>query len=32
MGHVTVLDSEIERAREKAEQVRGLLTIGGDVS
>lgn len=30
MGHVTVLDPEIERAREKAEQVRGLLKIGGN--
>jgi 5-(carboxyamino)imidazole ribonucleotide synthase len=29
MGHVTILDPEIERAREKAEQVRALLTVGG---
>jgi len=31
MGHVTVLDSDIERAREKAEHVRALLAIGGEV-
>lgn len=30
MGHVTVLDADIERAREKAEEVRRLLTIGGE--
>ncbi|MBK1704571.1 5-(carboxyamino)imidazole ribonucleotide synthase [Halochromatium glycolicum] len=29
MGHVTVLDADIDRAREKAEQVRALLAIGG---
>jgi 5-(carboxyamino)imidazole ribonucleotide synthase len=30
MGHVTVLDTDIERAREKAEQVRELMTIGSE--
>ncbi|MBK5930748.1 5-(carboxyamino)imidazole ribonucleotide synthase [Halochromatium salexigens] len=30
MGHVTVLDADIERAREKAEQVRSLIEIGGE--
>ena len=28
MGHVTVLDADIERARAKAEQLRGLIAIG----
>lgn len=30
MGHITVLDRDIERARVKAEQVRGLITIAGE--
>ncbi len=30
MGHVTVLDSDLARAREKAEQVRALLHITGE--
>ncbi len=30
MGHVTVLDSDLARAREKAEQVRALLRITGE--
>ncbi|MFP4603285.1 MAG: 5-(carboxyamino)imidazole ribonucleotide synthase [Halochromatium sp.] len=30
MGHVTVLDTDIERAREKAERVRALIEIGGE--
>jgi 5-(carboxyamino)imidazole ribonucleotide synthase len=32
MGHVTVLDPDIETARAKAEQVRALLLIGGERS
>jgi 5-(carboxyamino)imidazole ribonucleotide synthase len=32
MGHVTVLDADIEHAREKAEQVRELMTIGSERS
>lgn len=32
MGHVTVLDTDLDRARAKAEQVRGLMTITGDQS
>ncbi|WP_462322560.1 5-(carboxyamino)imidazole ribonucleotide synthase [Halochromatium sp.] len=31
MGHVTVLDSDIESARHKAEQVRALIEIGSEV-
>jgi 5-(carboxyamino)imidazole ribonucleotide synthase len=30
MGHVTVLDRELDAAREKAERVRGLLEISGE--
>ncbi|MGB5733920.1 MAG: 5-(carboxyamino)imidazole ribonucleotide synthase [Thiohalocapsa sp.] len=30
MGHVTVLDQDIERAREKAERVRDLIRIEGE--
>jgi 5-(carboxyamino)imidazole ribonucleotide synthase len=30
MGHVTVLDADIEQARAKAEQVRGLIRIEGE--
>jgi 5-(carboxyamino)imidazole ribonucleotide synthase len=30
MGHVTVLDSDIEAARRKAERVRGLMEITGE--
>lgn len=30
MGHVTVLDRDIENARIKAERVRGLITIAGE--
>ena len=30
MGHVTVLDREIQAARDKAEQVRSLMTITGE--
>ena len=30
MGHVTVLDSDLDRAREKAERVRGLIEITGE--
>ncbi|MBK5938682.1 5-(carboxyamino)imidazole ribonucleotide synthase [Halochromatium roseum] len=30
MGHVTVLDAEIESARRKAEQVRALIEIGSE--
>lgn len=30
MGHVTVLDADIESARRKAEQVRALLEIGSE--
>jgi hypothetical protein len=30
MGHVTVLDADIEQARAKAERVRDLMTITGD--
>ncbi len=30
MGHVTVLDTDIEAARHKAERVRGLLEISGE--
>jgi 5-(carboxyamino)imidazole ribonucleotide synthase len=31
MGHVTVLDKDIEQARAKAEQVRDLLSVTGEV-
>jgi 5-(carboxyamino)imidazole ribonucleotide synthase len=30
MGHVTVLDADVERAREKARQVRDLVRIEGE--
>lgn len=30
MGHVTVLDRDLEAARAKADQVRGLIEIGGE--
>jgi 5-(carboxyamino)imidazole ribonucleotide synthase len=30
MGHVTVLDADIEQARAKAEQVRDLIRIEGE--
>lgn len=30
MGHVTVLDDDIDSARSKAEKVRGLITITGE--
>jgi 5-(carboxyamino)imidazole ribonucleotide synthase len=30
MGHVTVLGADVEQAREKAEQVRGLIRIEGE--
>jgi 5-(carboxyamino)imidazole ribonucleotide synthase len=30
MGHVTVLDADVEQARAKAEQVRGLIRIEGE--
>lgn len=30
MGHVTVLDHDIQAAKEKAHQVRGLITITGE--
>jgi 5-(carboxyamino)imidazole ribonucleotide synthase len=30
MGHVTVLDGDIEKAREKAERVRDLISITGE--